>query len=106
MLYQLQLDEQKAIPFAFKDIAALADAGYEQPPAALYYVAGNGEIYCPVGQADDALLKRLFAYCLEHLPEGCRGRPMTLSDVVELDHGARRDYYYVNGQEQFKRIKF
>ena len=106
VLYQLQLDEQKAIPFAFKDIAALADAGYEQPPAALYYVAGNGEIYCPVGQADDALLKRLFADCREHLPEGCRGRPMTLSDVVELYHGARRDYYYVNGQEQFKRIKF
>ena len=106
VLYQLQLDEQNAIPFAFKDITALKAAGYEQPPAALYYVAGTGEIYCPVGQDDDATLKRLFADCRERLPEGCRGRPMALSDVVELDHGAKREYYYVNGQEQFWPVKF
>ena len=83
VLYQLQLDEENAIPFAFKDITALKAAGYEQPPAAMYYVAGSGEIYCPAEESDDTLLKRLFADCRERLPEGCRGRPMAVSDVVE-----------------------
>ena len=54
VLYQLQLDEENAIPFAFKDITALKAAGYEQPPAAMYYVAGSGEIYCPAEESDDA----------------------------------------------------
>ena len=74
VLYQLQLDEENAIPFAFKDITALKAAGYEQPPAAMYYVAGSGEIYCPAEESDDTLLKRLFADYRERLPEGCRGR--------------------------------
>ena len=106
VLYQLQLDEENAIPFAFKDITALKAAGYEQPPAAMYYVAGSGEIYCPAEESDDALLKRLFADCRERLPEGCRGRPMAVSDVVELNHGAKRAYYYVSGQDQFRQVKF
>ena len=102
----LQLDEENAIPFAFKDITALKAAGYEQPPAAMYYVAGSGEIYCPAEESDDTLLKRLFADCRERLPEGCRGRPMAVSDVVELNHGAKRAYYYVSGQDQFRQVKF
>lgn len=106
VLYQLQLDEENAIPFAFKDITALKAAGYEQPPAAMYYVAGSGEIYCPAEESDDALLKRLFADCRERLPEGCRGRPMAISDVVELNHGTKRAYYYVSGQDQFRQVKF
>ena len=106
VLYQLQLDEENAIPFAFKDITALKAAGYEQPPAAMYYVAGSGEIYCPAEESDDTLLKRLFADCRERLPEGCRGRPMAVSDVVELNHGAKRAYYYVSGQDQFRQVKF
>ncbi len=53
-----------------------------------------------------ALLKRLFADCRERLPEGCRGRPMAISDVVELNHGAKRAYYYVSGQDQFRQVKF
>ena len=106
VLYQLQLDEENAIPFAFKDITALKAAGYEQPPAAMYYVAGSGEIYCPAEESDDTLLKRLFADCRERLPEGCRGRPMAISDVVELNHGAKRAYYYVSGQDQFRQVKF
>ena len=97
VLYQLELDEQKAIPFAFKELAALQKAGYEQPPAA---------IYCPVEQSDAEILKRLFADCREELPEGCHGRPMALSDVVELDHSPRRIYYYVNGEHEFPQVKF
>ena len=106
VLYQLELDEQKAIPFAFKELAALQKAGYEQPPAAMYRRAGAGEGYCPVEQSDAGILKRLFADCREELPEGCHGRPMALSDVVELDHSRRRVYYYVNGEHEFPQVKF
>ena len=65
VLYQLELDEQKAIPFAFKELAALQKAGYEQPPAAMYRMVGAGEVYCPVEQSDAEILKRLFADCRE-----------------------------------------
>ena len=106
VLYQLELDEQKAIPFAFKELAALQKAGYEQPPAPMYRMAGSGEVYCPVEQSDAEILKRLFADCREELPEGCHGRPMALSDVVELDHSPRRIYYYVNGEHEFPQVKF
>lgn len=106
VLYQLELDEQKAIPFAFKELAALQKAGYEQPPAVMYRMAGSGEVYCPVEQSDAEILKRLFADCREELPEGCHGRPMALSDVVELDHSPRRVYYYVNGEREFPQVKF
>lgn len=106
VLYQLELDEQKAIPFAFKELAALQKAGYEQPPAAMYRMVGAGEVYCPVEQSDAEILKRLFADCREELPEGCHGRPMALSDVVELDHSPRRVYYYVNGEHEFPQVKF
>ena len=106
VLYQLELDEQKAIPFAFKELAALQKAGYEQPPAAMYCMVGAGEVYCPVEQSDAEILKRLFADCREELPEGCHGRPMALSDVVELDQSPRRVYYYVNGEHEFPQVKF
>ena len=106
VLYQLELDEQKAIPFAFKELAALQKAGYEQPPAAMYRMVGAGEVDCPVEQSDAEILKRLFADCREELPEGCHGRPMALSDVVELDHSPRRVYYYVNGEHEFPQVKF
>lgn len=106
VLYQLELDEQKAIPFAFKELAALQKAGYEQPPAAMYRMVRAGEIYCPVEQSDAEILKRLFADCREGLPEDCHGRPMALSDVVELDHSPRRVYYYVNGEHEFPQVKF
>lgn len=106
VLYQLELDEQKAIPFAFKELTALQKAGYEQPPAAMYRMVGAGKVYCPVEQSDAEILKRLFADCREELPEGCHGRPMALSDVVELDHSPRRIYYYVNGEHEFPQVKF
>lgn len=106
VLYQLLLDEQKTIPFAFKDYAAVIKAGYEQPPAALYCVVGAGEIYCPVEQTDNEVLKRLLTDFREELPEGFHGRPMTLSDVVELRHPSGRSYYYISDSEQFPQVKF
>lgn len=106
VLYQLELDEQKAIPFAFKGIDVLEKAGYEQPPAVMYRLAGTGEVYCPVGQSDEEILKRLFADYGEELPEGCQGHQMAISDVVELDHSPKRVYYYVNGHDQFRQVKF
>lgn len=85
MLYQLELDERKAIPFAFKGMEAVKKAGYEQPPAAQYRMVWTGEIYCPTGQSDTEILQRLFSELSVELPEGCNGRPMSLSDVVELE---------------------
>lgn len=106
VLYQLLLDEQKTIPFAFKEYAAVIKAGYEQPPAALYCVVGAGEIDCPVEQTDNEILKRLLTDFREELPKGFHGRPMTLSDVVELRHPSGRSYYYISDSEQFPQVKF
>ena len=106
VLYQLELDEQKAIPFAFKDMEAVKKAGYEQPPAAQYRMVWTGEIYCPTGQSDTEILQRLFSELSVELPEGCNGRPMSLSDVVELEYPMKRIYYYVNGDTQFQQVKF
>lgn len=106
VLYQLELDEQKAIPFAFKDMEAVKKAGYEQPPAAQYRMVWTGEVYCPTGQSDTEILQRLFSELSVELPEGCNGRPMTLSDVVELEYPMKRIYYYVNGDTQFQQVKF
>ena len=52
VLYQLELDERKAIPFAFKGMEAVKKAGYEQPPAAQYRMVWTGEIYCPNQKAE------------------------------------------------------
>lgn len=106
VLYQLELDEQKAIPFAFKDMEAVKKAGYEQPPAAQYRMVWTGEVYCPTGQSDTEILQRLFSELSVELPEGCNGRPMSLSDVVELEYPMKRIYYYVNGDTQFQQVKF
>lgn len=106
LLYQLELDEQNAIPFAFKDVEALKKAGYEQPPAAQYRLVWTGEIYCPTEQSDAEVLKRLFSDFSEELPEGCCGRQIALSDVIELDHEPKRTYYYVSGQNDFRQVRF
>lgn len=106
VLYQLELDERKAIPFAFKGMEAVKKAGYEQPPAAQYRMGWTGEIYCPTGQSDTEILQRLFSELSVELPEGCNGRPMSLSDVVELEYPMKRIYYYVNGDTQFQQVKF
>lgn len=106
VLYQLELDERKAIPFAFKGMEAVKKAGYEQPPAAQYRMVWTGEIYCPTGQSDTEILQRLFSELSVELPEGCNGRPMSLSDVVELEYPMKRIYYYVNGDTQFQQVKF
>lgn len=106
VLYQLELDEQRAIPFAFKDMEAVRKAGYEQPPAAQYCMVWTGEVYCPTNQSDAEVLKRLFSELSVELPEDCNGRPMSLSDVVELEYPMKRIYYYVNGDTQFQQVKF
>lgn len=106
VLYQLELDEGHPIPFAFKGTDALEKAGYDQPPAAQYRVVWAGEIDCPAGQSAEEILKHLFSRFCEELPEGCNGRPMALSDVIELDYGTRRAYYYVNGASDFCPVRF
>ena len=105
-LYQLELDEQKSIPFAFKGLNELKKAGYEQPPAAQYRLVLTRDIYCPVEQEDDEVLQRLFAMYCGELPEHCHGRPLATSDVIELLHPPKRIYYYVDSSTQFEQVKF
>lgn len=75
-------------------------------PAAQYRMVWTGEVYCPTGQSDTEILQRLFSELSVELPEGCNGRPMSLSDVVELEYPMKRIYYYVNGDTQFQQVKF
>lgn len=106
VLYQLELDEDHPIPFAFKGIDALEKAGYDQPPAAQYRAVWAGEIGYPAGQSAEEILKQMFSRFSEELPEECNGRQMALSDVIELDCGTRRAYYYVNGPTDFRPVRF
>lgn len=106
VLYQLELGEGHPIPFAFKEIGALEKAGYNQPPAAQYRAVWAGEMDCPTGQSAEEILKHLFSRFREELPEGCNGRQITLSDVIELDCSTRRTYYYVNGASDFRQVRF
>ena len=106
VLYQLVLEENKAIPFAFKNIEAVRKAGHEQPPAALYRMIGEGEIYCPIAQSNEETVKQIFAEFRESLPKDFYGRPMTYSDVLELCDSKRRCYYYISDYNCFPQVKF
>lgn len=60
----------------------------------------------PAGQSAEEILKQMFSRFSEELPEECNGRQMALSDVIELDCGTRRTYYYVNGPTDFRPVRF
>lgn len=105
-IYQLVLNDQKSIPFAFRTIDALEKAGYEQPPAAEYQLVWKGGIYCPVEQSDAELIDRLLELFGGQLPQGYGGRPLAPSDVVELSKPPKRTYYYVNGKSDFRQVRF
>ena len=101
-----QVGENGQLLPAAHGMEAVKKAGYEQPPAAQYRMVWTGEIYCPTGQSDTEILQRLFSELSVELPEDCNGRPMSLSDVVELEYPMKRIYYYVNGDTQFQQVKF
>ena len=104
--YQLDFGKgQEPVPFAFKGMEALHKAGYEQPPAALYRLTFEGESTCPKGWPEEEFLRYLKRYYGDSLPEGYSGRPLALSDVVELYDDEKRRYYYVD-TKHFEAVRF
>lgn len=104
-LYQLALDEQQPIPFAFRGLNALHKAGYEQPPAAEYRQVLDMTLPRGAEQTDDAFLQAVRAHCRDGLPQGCQGRPMAPSDIVELYAEESRRYFYVE-PDGFTEVRF
>ena len=106
MLYQLELDEQKAIPFAFKELAALQKAGYEQPPASEYALVYEGTLVCEVQQDDAIRLKLVAARYSGELPADYHGRSVSPSTVIEFFDENGRRYFYCDGNDKFLLVKF
>ena len=105
-IYQLCFDAgQETIPFAFKGIRDLHRAGYEQPPASEYRLVCDSELACPEEWKDTEILEQISAYYGNQVPEGYRGRPLASSDVVELDDGTGRRYFYIDGRT-FEPVRF
>ncbi len=95
-LYQLAFDEgHHPIPFAFRGLAALHKAGYEQPPASLYRLTLDTALPRADDQTDEDFLRSVLTHCREGLPDKATGRPMASSDVVELYGNDDRRYFYV-----------
>lgn len=93
-IYQLKLDGGKTVPFAFSGIGRMRKAGFEQPPASLYRLAYDGELYCPSGQGDQDILKRIFDRFSSEKPQGYAGRYVAPSDVIELYNDGQHGYFY------------
>lgn len=105
-IYQLCFDAgQETIPFAFKGIRDLHKAGYEQPPASEYRLVCDSELACPEEWKDTEILEQISAHYGNQVPEGYKGRPLASSDVVELDDGTGRRYFYIDGRT-FEPVRF
>ena len=104
-IYQLDLEDGKTIPFAFRGISELRKAGYGQPPAACYRMTWDSVLICPVEWKDKEALERISEDFRSSAPEGYCGRPLASSDVVELQDGTGRRYFYVDGGE-FEAVRF
>ena len=95
-VYQLNLSEERTIPFAFGGIEAMYNAGYKQPPAAEYSLVYEGKMFCPREQKADEILERIFARYNDDLPADYCGRSISPSDVIELYDSEKRTYFYCN----------
>ena len=105
-IYQLSFDAgRETIPFAFKGIRDLHRAGYEQPPAAVYELIWDSELLCPDGWKDTEILEQISVHFGNRVPEDCKGHPLASSDVVELDDGTERRYFYIDGRA-FEPVRF
>jgi hypothetical protein len=104
-IYQLDFEDGKTRAFAFAGIEALRKAGYQQPPAADYCLAYDGEIICPSDQCDSDVLERIFERYNDGLPGDYHGRSVAPSDVVELYDSDRRSYFYCD-TAGFAPVKF
>lgn len=103
-IYQLDFEAEPVIPFAFKGIEALYAEGFKQPPAAKYRLVCDDSFRVETGQEDKEVLQKLDGiYRIRQ--EGCQGRCLAASDVVELYDGERRHYFY-RDLETFVPVRF
>lgn len=103
-IYQLDFETEPVIPFAFKGIEALYAEGFKQPPAAKYRLVCEDSIRVLAGQEDNETLLRIDRkYRMRQ--DGCHGRCLAASDVVELYDEERRLYFY-RDLETFVLVRF
>ena len=93
-IYQLELRNDRILPFAFQGIEKLHAAGYDQPPASEYRLIYDGYFMAPVEQTDAEVLERVYSCFNDTLPQGYHGRSVSMSDVIELYDETGRRYFY------------
>lgn len=94
-VYQVDFREKNVtIPYAFRGIADLHKAGYEQPPAADYRLVHDGGVCCPKEWPETEVLEQIYSSYRELPPDDFAGRPLSPSDVVELYDEESRSYFY------------
>ncbi len=93
-IYQLNLEDGAAKPFAFAGIDKLYEAGYAQPPAADYEKVLDSEFVCRAEMTDDFVLEQIRSRYAGDLPEDYCGRSIAPSDVIELCDSDGRRYFY------------
>lgn len=93
-IYQLELSNDRILPFAFQGIEKLHAAGYDQPPASEYRLIYDGYFMAPVEQTDAEALERVYSCFNDTLPQGYHGRSVSMSDVIELYDETGRRYFY------------
>lgn len=105
-IYQLEFtDDAQTRPYAFRDIAALHKAGYEQPPAADYRLVEDSVLNYTGDSSKQMVLEHIFERYNDDLPPGYAGRCLSPSDVVELYDNEKRRYFYRN-QKDFTEVRF
>ncbi len=95
-VFQLDLEEGKTYPFAFRDIKAMHEAGYRRPPAEAYRLVYDGTIRCDVNLTVAAVLEQIFCRCNDNFPEGYQGHSLSMSDVVGLYEDDLGAFFYCN----------
>ena len=93
-IYQIDLNMDAPVPYAFESMEKLRSLGYEQPRASDYVLVYIAGLYCPVEQTNAELLDRIFTGLNVRKPNGYRGRSLSVSDIVEFFSDSERTYYY------------
>ena len=104
-IYQLDINLDKVIPFAFGGIDDLHKAGHEYPPAAEYRLVHEGLLHFDENEDEQQKLTRIAELFGDRLPKEYRGRSVAPSDVLELYDDTGRRYFY-RGTDQFYPVKF
>lgn len=104
-IYQLDFTDGKPKPYAFEDIKALHEAGYEQPPATDYALIHEGVQFCFVDDTITVCLNLIVDRFKDNLPKGFGGRHIAPSDIIELYNERGRRYFYRN-KTGFSEVNF